>query len=414
MSKSYAAIYNQTSDSNSLEQRYFLKKETTRGTFNPPTGADFLYTLAGGGITASQALSSSQHRSGRHNNNIIKEKRVEEFSFNTYFNYDAAAANGDAAIDTAVKTLWESALGYTTVGGGSEFIANPSVAPNVTFTILEVGDAFAKQLIGGFIESCEIQLPGDGQAQAAWSGAGGGVKVVGIGKSVIDNDGANTITLATGEGVRFPVGAQVMLIEANGTTRSADTPDGSPRSVVSVSGDVVTLSGAVLADADGSGLNAPIYLTYYEPVTPVGIDAPQTGLVGDISSSLLPSGYCFRSLTIAIANNHERVDYCFGADGLDSPYFIPAGRLDVTVTAELNMSKALVGFYNRVVANEPVDILAVLGAATGRRYEFEMPRVIFQIPAIEVPETGSIPVSFDGLGYQVSLESADELEVRVA
>lgn len=412
MAKSYAAIFNQTSDSNSLEQRFFLRAETTRGVFNPPTGSDFLFTLGGGAITGSQALNSSAHRSGRHNNNFIKEKRVEEFSFDTYFNFNALAANGNAAIDQAVKTLWLSALGRTTVGGASEFIADSVQAPNITFSIIETGDSWSKQLIGGFIETFEIQLPGDGTSMASWSGAGGGFKFVGIGKSITLNAG-NTITVGAGEGVRFPVGSYVMLIEADGVTRSADTPDGSPRKVTSVSGDVVTLDGAVLTDADGSGASAPIYLCYYEPATPAGIDSPQTGLVGDVTSSDLPVGYCFRSLTISGANNHERVDYCFGADGLDSPYFIPAGRLEVTVDAELNLSKALVGFFNKVVNNEGVDILAQLGPATGRRYEFAMPRVIFQIPGIEVPETGSIPISFSGLAYQSSLDAADELTVSV-
>lgn len=413
MAKNYAAAYNQTSDSNSLEQRFFIKKEVTRGVFNPPTGADFLFTLGGGSITGSQAINSSSHRSGRHNNGIIKEKRVEEFSLQTYFNFNPLAVTGNAAIDTAVKTLWESALGRISVGGGSEFVADVTVAPNVTFTLIETGDSWAKQLIGGFIETFEIQLPGDGQAQGSWSGAGGGFKLVGIGKSITDNDAGNVVTLGTGEGKRFPVGSWVMLIEADGVTRSADTPDGSPRQVTAVSGDDVTLSGAVLADADGSGPSAPLFLSYYEPATPAGIDNPQTGLVGDISSSLLPAGYCFRSLTLSGNNNHERVDYCFGADGLDSPFFIPAGRIDVSVSAELNLSKALVGFFNQVVANEPVDLLAVLGPATGRRYEFELPKVIFQVPGIDVPETGSIPVTFEGMAYQTALDAADELEVRV-
>jgi len=408
--KSFAAAYNQTSDSSGIVQSFYVKQETTRGVFVPPLGTDFLFTLAGGGITASQALNSSQHRSDRHNNNFIKEKRVEEFSLSTYFNIDITAVDGNSAIDTPMKVLWRSALGHTEVGGSNEFIANASVAPNITFTMLENGDSWGKQLIGGFIESCEIQLPGDGQAQASWSGAGGGSRLVGIGKSTVANTG-NIVTVQAGEGLRFPVGGYVMIIEADGVTRSADTPSGSARRVVSVSGDAITLDGAVLADADGS--TNPIYLCYYEPTGATGIDNPETGLVGEISSSLLPAGYCFRSLTIALANNHERVDYCFGADGLDDPFFIPAGRLDVTVTAELNMSKALVGFYNRIVANEGVDIEAILGDSTDRHYKFTMPRVIFQVPAIEVPESGSIPVSFEGLSYQSALQAADEIEVEV-
>ena len=412
MAKNYAAAFNQASDSNSLEQRFFLKEEVTRGVFAPPVAGDFLFTLGGGSISASQALNSSSHRSGRHNNNTIKEKRVEEFSFSTYFNFDALAISGNAAIDTAVKALWRSALGRTTVGVSSEFIADPVVAPGTTFTLVEVGDTYSKQMIGGFIESFEIQLPGDGEAQASWTGAGGSVRLVGIGKSVTAN-AANAITLGLGEGLRFPVGSFVMVIEADGVTRSTDTPDGLPRRVTAVVGDVVTVDGAILTDSDGSVALTPVYLSYYEPSGASGIDSPQTGLVGDIISSDLPTGYCFRNLSISGNNNHERVNYCFGSDGLDAPFFVPAGRLDISVTAELNLSKALVGFYNKIVMNEPVDILAQLGPATGRRYEFELPRVIFQIPSIDVPETGSIPVSFEGMAYQTALDAGDEITVTV-
>jgi len=411
--KNYASIYNNTSDSNSIEQRFFVKVEAINGQFNPPLNTDFIFTLPGGSITASQPLDDDPQTTGdRQSVSFIANKREENWALELFFNVDVLAANGNAAIDNAVKALWKSALGRTTVGVSSEFIADAVLAPSITMTIMQCLGDTALQMIGAFVDDFEIQLPGDGQAKATFSGKGGQVKTVGIGKSTVNNS-ANTLTVQTGEGWRFPVGSQIMVIMDDGLTLSTDTPAGTPRTVTSVSGDVLTVNGAALTDSDGSGVGAPIYVVYYEPLAPTAINAPQTGLVGEISSSLLPSGYCFRNLTISGANNHEAVNYCYGADGLDAPFFIPAGKLALSVSADLNLSKALVGFYNKIVAKTPVDILAVLGEGTGRRYEFELPRIIFSIPEISVPESGSIPVTFEGMAKQTAAGALDALTVTV-
>lgn len=413
MAKNYSAIYNNTSDSNAIEQRFFIKAEAVNGTFNAPLNTDFLFTLPGGSITAAQPLIDDPQRTGdRQSVGSIAEKRDENWSLELYFNVDLLAANGNAAIDNAVKTLWRSSLGRTSVGVSSEFIADGVLAPSITMTIMQVLGDTSLQMIGAYVQDFEIQLPGDGQAKATFSGKGGQVKTVGIGKSTVNNT-ANTLTVQSGEGWRFPVGSKIMIIMDDGLTLSGDTAAGTFRTVTSVTGDVLTVDGAVLTDADGSGVGAPIYVVYYEPLAPVAINDPQTGLVGEISSSLLPSGYCFRNLTISGANNHEEVNYCFGSDGLDAPFFIPGGKLTLTVSADLNLSKALVGFYNKIVAKVPVDILAVLGAGTGRRYEFELPKIDFSIPEISVPESGSIPVTFQGMAKQTSAGALDALVVTV-
>ena len=36
---------------------------------------------------------------------------------------------------------------------------------------------------------------------------------------------------------------------------------------------------------------------------------------------------------------------------------------------------------------------------------------IFNVPAIPVPDTGSVPVSFEGMALQTALEAADEVTV---
>lgn len=404
--KNYADIYNSANDAISLEQRWYLKNEATRGVHVAPTNSDLILALPGGAIAYEQPFESSPQRSGRHHNGIIKKKKATNWSFSTYFNIDQAAVSGTLSVDTGVKLLWKSLLGRETVSGSAVYDA--ATAPNTTFTLYEVGDKWARQSVGAFVLGGNVQLPGDGEAMTEWTGAAKNAVLCGIAKSTTDNDGGNTVTLVAGEADRIPVGAQVMLIEANGTTRSADTPVGSPRKVTDVTGNIVTVDGAALADADGSGGSAPLYLCYYEPDAPTAIDSPTTGLIGSISVAGLPA-QCIRNLSVNMQNNHELVDYCFGADGLDGTLFVPGDRLTAEVTMSLNLNHEVAEFFNRVQEFESQDISAILGPSAARYFGLDLPRVFFSVPGFSVPDTGSIPVEFSGTAYQTALDAADEV-----
>lgn len=410
MAKNYASIYGNTGDSSALNQRFFLKQETSKGTMVVPAASDYFFALSGGSINFSQPVNSSPHRSGRHNNNTIKEKKALEWSLPTFININESAAQGTSELEPAMRILWKSLLGRETVPGAVQY--DSAEDPSITFSMFEVGDKWCKQARGLFVDACEISLPGDGQSQLNWSGMGVEAYLVGIGKSIISNNGGQTVTLQAGEGKLFPVGSLVMLIESDGSTRSADTTAGTARKVVSVVGDVVTLDGAALSDADGS-VN-PVYLCYYEPVMAgsEGIDNPLTGLVGTFTSTSIPGAHCVRSATITVTNGHEIVNYCWGTDAASGSIFVPASRLEVDVSIEMNLNKDTVAFYNGVQQFEAQDLNFKLGSVAGRHLEIDLPKVIFQVPSISVGESGSIPVSFEGKSYQDALDAANEIVVK--
>jgi len=409
MAKNYAAIYVSGNDSISLEQRLYLKLESSRGQIAIPGNNDFLFSLAGGGIEFSQPFESSPHRSGRHHNNTITKKTETTFSFSTYFNIDTTLGVPSAAeVDQPVRTLFKSLLGFEDATAG--LLYNASIAPDLTFSLHEVGDMWARQAAGAFVQSGNMQFPGDGEATVEWAGDAKTAYFAGIAKSIVDNNGGNTVTLGVGEGDRFSVGAQVMIIESDGSTRSTDTTAGSARTVTAVVGDVVTLSGVALAGSDGSV--TPVYLCYYEPSAPTGIDNPVTGLVGTVSIASLGGSICVRSVGINVQNNHEKIDYCYGEPGLGGPLFTPAERLTAEVEVELNLNHETFALVNRIRNSESQDVSVILGDAAGRHFEALMPRVIFSVPTFAVPETGTIPVSFSGSAYQTALDAADEITAK--
>jgi hypothetical protein len=409
MSKNYADIYNSVNVAIALEQRFYLKQETTRGELIIPTDADFFFTLAGGAVAMTQPFFSSPHRSGRHHTSPVYQKKETSWSIPTYFNIDTTlGAAGVAEIDPALRVLWKSLMGKEDTTLGLKY--TPTV-PSTSFSIFECGDRVAKQSRLGFVQQATINLPGDGEANCEWSGNAKDVIYVGIGKSVVSNNGGNIVTLDTGDGSQFlkAVGGKVMIIEANGTTRSADTPSGSARTITAVAGDVITLDGAALADADGSALNTPIYLVYYEPAAPAAINNPVTGLVGSMSVTSVGS-LCARAMTLTLGNEHELVNYCYGTDHLED--FVPGSRFTAALSIETNLDKKVFKLFNQMQNFQAQVIEIKLGDAAGRHLDIDIPRAIFEVPEIPIPETGSIPISFSGTAYQTVLDAEDEISVH--
>lgn len=407
MAKNYAAVYNNENDSSSLEQSFYLKLEATRGTLTAPVGADFFFTLAGGSISFSQPQESSPIKTGRHHSTTILKKKEMTWTIPSYFMINTAlGAPAAAEIDPAKRLLYKSLFGYEDATAGAVYDSRED--PSVTFSIFECGDLWAHQARGCFVNNATFNFPGDGEATEEWSGAGAEAFLVGIGQSVANNNGGNTVTLAVGEGDKFPVGCMVMIIEADGLTRSADTPTGSPRFVTAVVGDVVTVSGAPLADADGSGVGLPVYLSYYEPTGKVAINNPITGLVGSVTIVGL-ADTCLRNASITVANDHELVNYCFGEDALHGSYFVAANRVTTTASIEMNLNHEVLKFFNNIQQFVPQDMTLILGNALSRHLEVTMPKIQFTVPEFAVPETGSIPITFEGTGYQTAVDAADEL-----
>lgn len=409
MAKNFASIWATQNDSVALEQRFFVKQEVTRGTMIAPTDTDLIHTLNGGGIKFKRPITTSPVRTGRHHTSVIESKDETTWSFPTFFHVNESLGSfATGEVDLAWRVLMRSLLGVETVGGSS-LTFDASIAPSTTFSLFETGDLWSNQAPGCFVDASNWTFPGDGQSQAAWNGMGKTMYRIGIGKSVTAN-AANAITVATGEGLKFEVGGMVMVVKANGTTRSSDTPNGSPRTITAISGDVVTVDGAVLTDSDGTV--TPVYLCYYEPTTPTAINHPLIGLVGAVSVGGITSGTCVRKVELNIQNNHEPHNFCWGERGLSGPLFTPGGRLTVQTTVEMSMSHDLLKFINNLKGFAGVALSMVVGSASGRRLAIALPKVPFEIPEISIPDTGSIPVTFSGTAEQSAEDAADEIQVQ--
>jgi hypothetical protein len=416
MAKNFATNYNKTGDSIALNQSIFLVEETVKGTFSPPTDSDFAYTIAGSSITHTQPVTPTPHRTGRHNTDSYAEKKTTEWELPLLVNIDTSlGAPALTEIDAPVRVLWKSLLGNEDTAGGSP-VFDSSVDPDITFSFYENGDVWAHQVRGSFVESLSFDAPGDGVPQMNFSGAGADRVRVGIGRSVVDNSGGSTFTCGVvSEAKRFPVGAQVMYIIGDGVTRSTATPNGTYATVTATdpTTGIVTVSIPLPADMDATlDPDSQVFLAYAEPESPTGISDVQSGLVGSVSiDGLGGSVACVRNFSLTLNNNHERVSYCYGTDGLATPFFVAGSRLSVELSVEMNLNDDTVEWLYDLDQFSSQDIDFVLGDAAGRHMKIDLPKIIFNIPSTTVPEEGSIPFTADGVGYQTSLGAADEVTV---
>ncbi len=406
MAKNFATLFSTGNDSIALEQKIFIKEEASRGVLELPGDSDLILANPGATVNFTQPIESSPVRSDRHHTDVIRSKTNTEWTIPSFFHIDTSGGVSDTQIDQGYRTLLKAMLGRERT---STLRYDAVTPPDITFSLYNIGDVWAFQAPGSFVEAANAQLPGDGDATIEFSGMSKTALLVGIGQSNIDNNSGNTVTLGTDEGKRFPVGAKVMIIETDGTTKSADTVAGTAREVTDVTGDVVTIDGAGLADADGSV--TPVYLVYFEPDAPTAINDPQTGLQGSVTivGRTFP---CVRSIGISMVNNHEPADFCYGEEGLASPFFTPGGRFTAEISLELNMNSELLELLNDLKDFTGEDITVVLGDPAGRRVVFTMPKVIFPIPEVTPPDTGTIPVTFTGNAYQSTLDAGDELLIE--
>lgn len=412
MSKNYAAAYASPNDSIALEQRFYVKAESSAGVLAAPQNGDFIYTLPGGSISFNQPFESSPHRSGRHHLNIIKKKKENTFNLKTFFNIDTTQGTlSTTEIDPGMRTLFKSLFGNEDTTGGSP-VYSSLLAPSITFSLYEVGDRWARQARGCFIQEGNLQFPGDGNAQAEWTGAGKDSLYAGIAKCTSTVAAGNIFHGQTGDGQQFSVGAIVMIVLADGVTRSADTPatpTATFRTITAIAGDDITLSGAALTSASDGSSGTPSYLVYFEPPAPVAINQPQTGLVGSATFAGLSTSQGVRQVTLKISNNHELVNYIYGTDALALPFFVPGNRMTCEVSVEMNLNRNTFAFFQQVKQFQAKNLTFILGDNTSRYMEATLPNIFFPVPAFTIPDSGSIPITFTGTAYETTLDAADEI-----
>jgi hypothetical protein len=80
---------------------------------------------------------------------------------------------------------------------------------------------------------------------------------------------------------------------------------------------------------------------------------------------------------------------------------------------ELDLNKEIYRLFKRLGRFTTQDITIEHGNTTLRHIAALLPKVIFDVPTVSIPEEGSVPVTFTGRAEQTALAAADEIYLQV-
>lgn len=363
-------------------------------------GGNFLF-MTKAGIKVSQPFEMSEHRTGRQASNIIKKKIVAEGDVEMYVNMDTLGGTPD--IDTPVEDLLENILGRKVSAGGIiRFDANDP--PSSFLSVLQGNNTFGRAFTGGYAKSLKISLPGDGEAKMTLP-----LKLRdGKYASISQLDGAivasDSVVTNANEANKFETGSRVMLVDVDGRTVLYGA-DGS-LTFTRTGASTGTLSSSVSMDDD----------TYMIPWLPHqfdqnGIDNPVTGLSGSVS---LDGGSTtieeIRSVEISFDPKVEDQDNYYGADGNRGR--VVGGRAEITLDIDIMLSVSQAQHITEAKRFVAKDVLVTLGDSTGRHVRFVFPNVQFQVPDVEIPDEGSVPLKLSGKCLQSYVGALDAFAIE--
>lgn len=365
-------------------------------------GGDFCFQTKTA-LKMTQDIQNSLHKSGRQAASIIKKKKMADGSISMYFN---VATGGSPTLDTPVALLLQSIFGLKTAIGSTEIRFDSTAPQNQFFSIVQGSNILASYFNGAFVNSLNCALPGDGEATMTMPIKAADALRAGIAKLNGPVSSSATITLVSGESNRFDVGVPVMLVDTDGRTvlygqdgslTVSSRTDGSQQIVLSTT---VTLSD----------------LSFVVPFLPhvfdqSGTDNPITGLSGTVSfdggSTTVDE---IKSVDIGFDPKLEHFDNWYGADG--NRGFVPGDKSAITIKLEVVMDTLQVNQIIKAREFTTASMQIILGSASGRHIEWDLPKVYFKIPSVEIPDKGTMLLVLEGIAVQSAIGQLDAVKMR--
>lgn len=402
-------INNRSPEFVGLDQKIWMTAETggfgaaaTGGLF--PTGTDAIeHTTASVDFTIPRDASAT--RSGRSVVTRLSGKRQVKFSLESYIIPGTPDGSQHPTLPDS-HLLMLSAFGICNQTNPAVIEYQLGHASTNSIRVLEEGTHMSRLAYGCVIDTLTFTLPGDGKAMMKAEGFGQDVKVAGQTLIAATATATNVLTLTTGEGARFEVGAYVDVIDAtDGSTRIA-----AARQISAADTSSITVGGAAITAAIGSIVigAAPDFSADSSADALLGLQGTfTTALMGTVDCQLM-------SAEISIKNNYTQKDFLYGTSEICG--FIADKRRDVSIKLEVLLTKDNFEFYmnnkqfladNLSITLAPQDIPAPINSATGRTWTFSFPRVEFNVPAIEMPADGYMKLTLDGVAMAVDTNTLD-------
>lgn len=364
---------------------------------------DFLlYTT--GGPTFEQPVESNPHRTGRFHNGIIRKKKVANFDIDCMLNM---SGNAGDSLDSAIRTLYEQTFGSEEVVASTAIIYRQTT-PCFTFSMVRVSTIFGEYFTGGYCKDWTLTIPGDAPATQKFAGRAADASIAGLAQIDGVVAASTDVILNAGASKRYTAGARVMVVSADGRTITAGYDGTLLVNSYDDSLNKLVLSTAI--DAENDGFIAP-----WNPgaVQQTGRDEIYTDLVGRFKLNDTEGDIDTTNIELGYSNDHIDFDNRFGRDGNVGYAAGNRGTWNLSVTFDL--SNENMGDLIRAREFGGFKPLIEVGdSAVGRYLKVTTKKWIPSIPAIEVPENGTTPVTLEGNLFQSAPGARDpaQLEFR--
>jgi len=370
-----------------------LKLGTTNGgtQFLGVNDQDFLlYTT--GGAKFEQPIETSPHRTERFHSGFIKKKTMSDFDLTTMVNMAGFA--GDS-LDTPIRLLLKSVFGKETVSPGVAIDYEQSI-PNTYFTLVRASTIFAEYYTGAYCKDFTLTIPGDAPGTMQFTGRCANSSIAGIGlvNGVVVAGTAIILSNAGYKHVeRFSAGARVMMVAPDGRTITA----GADGSLYIVSENQLTDTVVLSQPVDAADLS---YLTFWHPgaIQATARDNIYTDLYGGFKFK--PTGFpvCATNISLSCVNDHFDRDNCFGSQGNEG--FIAANKMTMTLECTLDLAGDNLGDLVQARKFGGFTPEIMIGDGIGRSLMLYAPKWVTNVPAVELPESGTTSYTYSGVLYQ--------------
>jgi len=382
-----------------LELGTALGTETV-GTYS----GDFAYVKEAG-FNFSQDVEMSDHRSGRQASNFYKKKKMVEGDLSLYILLGNEGSN--VTMSDAHKLIYESCFGRIVTDSATELTFDCAQPHGTYFSSLLCNNGLGQIVNGCYAKNWSLSLAGDSPASLTVSSKGRDSKMASVAKFASASTAVATVITVDKEAKRFEVGSVVMIVGDDGVTVSKGGLGNLTVVSIADATNTITLSEPVTTQVDG-------YLAPWSPAYFGAIPNDNLRIATDLEGSVSMDGGTSRigeitGVEIGVENNLTDLDGYYGTDSNQG--FIDGSRQEISVSLTLNLTVAEVRKIQLMKDFQTFDILIKVGSLTGQRMEIKVPRVIFNIPSIELPADGAVSLTFEGRALQTETGAMDAIKV---
>jgi len=363
---------------------------------------DWIYVTSAG-VNFSQEFEKSAHRSGRQATSIYRKKKMVEGSFEMYCLLGQANST-DIYMPNAMKSVLTSAFGNLSYDENDLAVFDMK-QPHATYlSILTANNVFSQATNGAYIKTWNLECPGDDAAKITMDLKARDSKIS-VPAKIQTGTTLAVVSLIAGEEFRFEEGSLVMICSPDGRTISEGF-DGTLK-VVSTGTSQVTLNRSVTTETSG-------FLVPYYPLFGYNIPADKAQISTDLTGYVSFDGGVSQvdtvtACSVSVDPQLTDLDGYYGADG--NRGFVDSSRTNITVSVTMHLTAQQAGLILKAKKFTEFSMKILVGFPDGQKMVVECPKVIFKVPAVEIPEDGPVEVTLEGEALQTLSGQMDAIKV---